>query len=64
MYKKLLIFIFGLLLIYFLCKKNNIKKGSQIIKGGDDHTPQTTNVPMEVLMDLVIEHLTEKAMQP
>lgn len=25
---------------------------------------KTTNVPMEVLMDLVIEHLTEKAMQP
>ena len=25
---------------------------------------KTTNVPMEVLMDLVIENLTEKAMQP
>ena len=25
---------------------------------------KTTNVPMEVLMDLVIEHLTEKRMQP
>lgn len=25
---------------------------------------KTTNVPMEVLMDLVIEDLTEKAMQP
>ena len=25
---------------------------------------KTTNVPMEVLMDLVIEHLTEKKMQP
>jgi len=25
---------------------------------------KTTNVPMEVLMDLVIEDLTERAMQP
>tara|TARA_R100001086_G_scaffold161392_1_gene86928 strand:+ start:595 stop:774 length:180 start_codon:yes stop_codon:yes gene_type:complete len=25
---------------------------------------KTTDVPMEVLMDLVIENLTEKAMQP
>ena len=25
---------------------------------------KTTNIPMEVLMDLVIEHLTEKRMQP
>ena len=25
---------------------------------------KTTNVPMEVLMDLVIENLTEKHMQP
>lgn len=30
----------------------------------DEVSIKTTNVPMEVLMDLVIEDLTEKAMQP
>ena len=30
----------------------------------DEEGIKTTNVPMEVLMDLVIENLTEKAMQP
>ena len=44
--------------------KVNSKPCLGLLNYCDEVGIKTTNVPMEVLMDLVIEDLTERAMQP
>ena len=51
-------------ILYQIEDKVNAMPCLDLLNYCDEVGIKTTNVPMEVLMDLVIEDLTEKAMQP